>query len=223
MRTKVTSRAAIVLLVATSVSLTLGAQSTVPAPATDSSHQASPASSAGISGARSATDSSAQASPLLARNAHAREHAIPGDILTVVLQNTISSSAAHNGQLLHGHLLQPLPAQGDRQHFAAGAPVTLSVLATVPAGRITSYGEITLQATHVGTIPVFTLPLTFRGKRGAKDLPDSAPKKGGEAILSPATKLSFRVQPPPRPAGARPQGTRVGVPQPVPEAGSPQR
>jgi hypothetical protein len=79
------------------------------------------------------------------------------------------------------------------------------VIETLPAGRIYAAGEFSLQVERVGSIPVYTNTLTYRGQPGHKDLPDSAPAVGTDAGLAAGAALVFHVLPPPQPANGPPK------------------
>jgi hypothetical protein len=84
-------------------------------------------------------------------------------------------------RLSNGHVLR------------AGTHVGVTVLAVAAAGRLSSHGELTLQVTHVGPVSVLSDAMSFFGKEGHKDLPDSAPAKGTEASVAAGATLQFHV------------------------------
>lgn len=79
----------------------------------------------------------------------------------------------------------------------AGTPVMLTVIESVPVGRLGAAGELSLQVLRVGSLAVFTDTQTFHGKPGHQDLPDSAPQLGTEASFAAGAQLSFTIQKPP--------------------------
>jgi hypothetical protein len=122
----------------------------------------------------------------------------PHTALRLRLTNPIDSGRLKNGQTVHATLAAPV-SLSPRGTLPAGTPVNLTVVETLPAGRIYAVGEFSLQMLRAGSVPVFTDTLTFRGKPGHKDLPDSAPAVGTDAGLAAGAALTFHVQPPPSP------------------------
>ncbi len=174
------------------------AQKVQPQPVTDSSAQASPLTP--VSHAL-VEDTSAQASPISSghRRSPARlgpAHLAPHTALPVALGRAIDSGKLKQGENVTARLTAAVSVPGGRT-LPPGTPVTLSVIAAVPAGRISAVGELSLQAIQVGSIPVFTNTLVFQGKPGHQDLPDSAPALGTDAGLPSGAPLIFHVQPPP--------------------------
>jgi hypothetical protein len=139
-----------------------------------------------------ATDSAAESSPIIGTPHGAA--LTPNQHRAVRLEKTIDSAHLHNGDMLTGELTAPARAS-DGRSLPAGTRVGVTVLAVTPVGKIASHGEITLQVTHVGSIGVLSDALTFSGKPGPKELPDSAPAKGTEATVSADTTLRFHVPP----------------------------
>ena len=183
-------------------------QKTMAGPPTDTSVQASPIKPLGKV---PVVDASAQASPIgkgrLGGPSIQPETAVP-----VRLSEAIDSGRLHNGDSVAAVLSAPVPEAGTgcvgRVKAAGnagcagtvlpeGTPVTLTVVATVPAGKLAAAGEFSLQAVRVGDVVVFTNVQTFRGKPGPQDLPDSAPAVGTDAGLPAGAPLMFTVQPPP--------------------------
>jgi hypothetical protein len=183
------------------------AQNTQSAPATDSSAQASPLKPAP---AAPVNDSASQASPI--GPAHTASAWIaPHTALHVRLSSSIDSGRLKNGQTVSATLAGPV-SLSPRGSLPPGTPATLTVVETLPAGRIYAAGEFSLQVLRVGSVPVFTDTLTYRGQPGHKDLPDSAPSVGTDAALAAGAELTFHVQPPPAPASGPPaaRGTTPG-------------
>ncbi|WP_263417120.1 hypothetical protein [Terriglobus albidus] len=116
-----------------------------------------------------------------------------GMLLKVQMQEGISSADARNGQTLHGQLTEAITLEG--RVFAVGAPVTITVVAAAKAGEIDSAGEISLQVEAVGQEEVLSDVIVILGKEGAKDLEDSAPAKGTEAVVKAKSVLTFHVFP----------------------------
>ncbi|HEY5382167.1 MAG TPA: hypothetical protein VIJ65_07915 [Acidobacteriaceae bacterium] len=175
------------------------AQKTQSAPATDSSVQASPIKPAP---AAPVNDSSSQASPITPVRTGSGPHLAPHTTLPVRLSTGIDSGRLTNGQTVHATLSQPVALSTGRS-LPAGTPVDLTVVETLPAGRLYAVGEFSLQVVRVGSVTVSTDTLTFRGKPGHKDLPDSAPAVGTDAGLAAGAALTFHVLPPPS-AATRP-------------------
>jgi hypothetical protein len=137
-----------------------------------------------------AADASAEASPL--PNAP-HGTSVPAHTEVVVrLQKTIDSAKVHNGDIIDATLSAPVRTS-DGKTLPAGTRVGVTVLAAAPAGKIESRGELTLQLTHVGPAATISDELTFYGKEGHKDLPDSAPAKGTEASVASSATLRFHV------------------------------
>jgi hypothetical protein len=182
------------------------AQTTHSQPVTDSSTQASP-----IQSTRSApaTDSSAQASPITSSSTGAGISIAPHTAVAVRLAHAIDSGHLKNGETVRASLAEPLPLVL-RNAIQAGTPVELTVVETLPAGQIYAAGEFSLQVLSVGSVPVYTDTLTYRGEAGHKDLPDSAPAVGTDAGLPSGALLTFRVLPPPTAATGVPRSNNSG-------------
>jgi hypothetical protein len=186
-------RVAVFLAIGLSAAAAAPAQKTQSAPATDSSAQASPIKPAP---AAPVNDSSSQASPVTPVRTGGGPHLAPHTALPVRLSTGIDSGRLTNGQTVHATLSQPVALSAGRS-LPAGTPVDLTVVETLPAGRLYAVGEFSLQLIRVGAIPAYTDTLTFRGKPGHKDLPDSAPSVGTDAGLAAGAALTFHVLPPP--------------------------
>lgn len=171
---------------------------------TDSSAQASPIKSAP---AAPVTDSSAQASPIRSGNGNGNGLSIaPHTEIAVKLDHDIDSGKLKNGDTVSGTLAKPVTAS-QSSVLSAGTPVTISVVETMPAGRIYASGEFSLQLERVGQVTVYTDTLTYRGQPGHKDLPDSAPAVGTDARLAAGAQIVFHVLPPPEPANGPPKAS----------------
>jgi hypothetical protein len=118
--------------------------------------------------------------------------------VAVKLAAGVDSGSLKNGQTVAGTLTAAVPVVGGAA-LTAGTPVQLTVVETLPAGKIASAGEMSLQVLRVGSIGVFTDTQTFRGKPGHKDVADSAPQRGTDAALAAGATLTFHVPPPPQP------------------------
>ena len=179
------------------------AQVTTSAPVTDSAVQASPIKDAPRV---PAVDTSAQASPIGLGSADQGPAVATKTAIPVKLDEAIDSGRLENGQTVLGSLTTPVGK------LPIGTPVALTVVATMPAGKVNAVGEFSLQAVRVGKSEVFTDTLTFRGVPGHKDVADAAPAIGTDAGLVKGAALMFHVQMPPAPANGPPkaQGTVPG-------------
>jgi hypothetical protein len=174
-------------------------------PATDSAAQSSPVKPTPRA---PATDSAAQASPIPSSNGHDVSIA-PHTEIDLTLGRSIDSGHLKNGDTVAARLAKPV-ALVPKGMLSAGTTVQLTVVETLPAGRIYAAGEFSLQVERVGSVPVYTDTLTYRGKPGLKDLPDSAPAAGTDAGLAAGAELVFHVLPPPVPANGPPQANNRG-------------
>ena len=116
-----------------------------------------------------------------------------GTVLKVQMQQRVSSADARNGQILRGQLAEAVTLEG--RAFAVGAPVTITVVAVAKAGEISSAGELSLQVEAVGQEEVLSDVIVILGKEGTRDLGDSAPAKGTEAVVEAKSVLTFHVVP----------------------------
>ena len=116
-----------------------------------------------------------------------------GTLLKVQMQERVSSADARNGQILRGQLIEAVTLEG--RAFAVGAPVTITVVAVAKAGELTSAGELSLQVEAVGQEEVLSDVMVILGKEGTRDLGDSAPAKGTEAVVEAKSVLVFHVVP----------------------------
>ena len=184
------------------IGATTGAQQTPKVPATDASTQASPATASSQRGKD--VDGSAQASPEVGP---LPKHGGPALATLTTLAITLSR-AIDSGRLRNGdHVAATLSHAAGR--YPAGTPTVLSVIATVPAGRLSAAGEFSLQLMSVGRSAVYTETQTFRGQPGHKDLPDSAPALGTDAGLPVGAPLTYHVQPPPTAATGAPRSAAL--------------
>ncbi|QEE27418.1 hypothetical protein FTW19_04965 [Terriglobus albidus] len=116
-----------------------------------------------------------------------------GTLLKVQMQERVSSADARNGQTLRGQLTEAVTLEG--RAFAVGAPVTVTVVAVAKAGEINSAGELSLQVEAVGQEEVLSDVIVILGKEGTRELGDSAPAKGTEAVVEAKSVLTFHVVP----------------------------
>lgn len=184
---------ALCLLLFAGLTTAAHAQKVQPQPVTDSSAQASPLTPVPHA---PVDDNSAQASSISAERRRTGPHLAPHTAVSVALGRAIDSGKLKQGDTVTARLTAPIAAPGSHT-LPAGTPVMLSVIETVPAGRISAVGEFSLQAVQVGNIGVYTDTLVFQGKPGHQDLPDSAPALGTDAGLPSGAPLTFQVQPPP--------------------------
>lgn len=203
MRTRVSS---LLAWICAAAALSIGAiharaQNSHPPAVTDSAAQASPIRPAPSA---PATDSAAQASPV--GSARTGVSIAPHTAIPIRLTSAIDSGHLKNGDTVRVTLASPVSLT-PHGSLPTGTPAELTVIETLPAGRIASAGELSLQLVRVGSISVTTDPLIYRGQPGHKDLPDSAPAVGTDAVLPAGAELTFRVPPPPAPA--------VGPPKPA--------
>ena len=181
------------------------AQKTQEEPATDSAAQASPIKPA----PRAPVDDSAQqASPIRMGNGHG-ESISPHTAIDVKLSRGIDSGRLKNGETVQGTLSNAV-ALSPKGTLPEGTTVELTVVETLPAGRIYAAGEFSLQLERVGSVGVYTDTLTYRGKPGHKDVADSAPAVGTDAGLAAGAELTFHVLPPPAPANGPPHAKGEG-------------
>jgi hypothetical protein len=185
------------------VASTAWGQVTIPAPATDSSAQASPIKDAPKV---PAVDASAEASPIPATPLDCRPVIAAKTAIPLTLDEAIDSGRVKNGQTVLGALSAPVGK------LPAGTAVALTVVATVPAGKVNAVGEFSLQVVRVGKSEVYTDTQTFRGKPGHKDVADAAPAIGTDAGLPKGAPLTFHVLPQPAPANGPPAKADGKVP-----------
>jgi hypothetical protein len=199
------------------------AQQTQNMPVTDSAAQASPVNA---SGKGPVVDSANQASPIPPPRTQGVSIAT-GTAIPIKLKTGIDSGRLENGQSVSGTLDGAVKTSAGST-LSEGTPVSLSVVETVPAGRMSAVGEFSLQLVRVGEEPVFTDTQTFRGQPGHRDLPDSAAQMGTDAGLPAGAKLTFHVMPPPSfdvkkgsdPNAGSVNGVASGSPPPKSSAGT---
>jgi hypothetical protein len=130
----------------------------------------------------------------------------PGTALPITLSEAVDSGKLKNGSTLEATLTSAVPVKLSGTQcegtcsgitVPAGAKVTVSVVGAVPADKISSAGEMSLQVMKVGEFSVYCDTQTFKGKEGHKDVADSAPDKGTDAMLAAGAALTFHVLPAP--------------------------
>lgn len=143
--------------------------------------------STGIPGA---TDSSPEASPVAPQP---RGSAIrTGSAVSMQLSGEVSSGTVKNGDSVHGTLALPVKTTAGTV-LPVGTRVEGTVVSSARAGTVLSGGILSLQLTRVGAIAIVTDVLDFNGQEGHKDVADSAPEKGTEAIAQASATLQFHV------------------------------
>ena len=115
-----------------------------------------------------------------------------GSAVNFRLGEPLSSARQHNGDSVQGTLAAPLKT-ADGKLLAPGTPVVGTIVSSTPAGTIQSGGILSLQLTEVGGIPVVTNVRAFDGQPGHKDVADSNPGKGSEAVVNAGAVLAFQV------------------------------
>ena len=154
------------------------------------------------------TDSAVQASPIRSSNGSGVSIA-PHTEIALKLGRGVDSGHLKNGDTVAATLVKPV-ALTPKGSLNAGTPAELTVVETLPAGRIYSAGEFSLQLERVGSVPVYTDTLTYRGQVGHKDLPDSAPAVGTDAALAAGAELVFHVLSAPQAADGPPRASNGG-------------
>lgn len=143
--------------------------------------------SRGIPGA---TDTTPLASPVAPSP---RASAIKaGTTVSIQLTVQVDSGSFRNGDSLSGTLTTPLKTTAGTT-LPAGTKVVGTVVSAAKAGTVLSGGILSLQLTRVGAIPIVTDVLDFNGQEGHKDVADSAPQKGAEAVAQAGSTLIFHV------------------------------
>lgn len=181
------------------------AQKTQNEPATDSAAQSSPIQPTPRA---PVTDSAQQASPIQSNNGPGVSVA-PHTAINLRLRRSIDSGHLNNGDTIAATLAKPV-ALVPKGMLDAGTAAELTVVETLPAGQIYAAGEFSLQVERVGSVPLYTDTLTYRGQPGHKELPDSAPAVGTDAGLAAGAELVFHVLPPPQPASGPPNASSGG-------------
>jgi len=174
------------------------AQKTIDTPPTDTSVQSSPLKPAPKA---PVVDDSMQSSPIPEPKS-SNVFLPPHTAVPIALNEAIDSGKLKNGQTVHAKLTAAVTAHG--KSFSAGTPVELTVVGTVPAGKLNAEGEFSLQVESVGGVHAYTDTQTFRGKPGHRDVADAAPTIGTDAGLASGATLTFHVLPPPAEATAPP-------------------
>ncbi len=160
---------------------------------TDASVQASPTTAPPKA---PVVDGSVEASPIPGESKTGMKGTIaPGTALPIRLSAEVDSGKVKNGATLQAMLTAPVKAGSTT--VPAGAKVEISVVGAVPADKLSSAGEMSLQVMSVGGMSVYADTQTFKGKEGHKDVADSAPSKGTDADLAAGATLTFHVLPPP--------------------------
>lgn len=180
-------------------------QKTQNEPVTDSAAQSSPVQATPRA---PVTDSAVQASPIRSSNSSGVSIA-PHTEVALRLGRGIDSGHLKNGDTVAATLVKPV-ALTPNGSLSAGTSAELTVVETLPAGRISSAGEFSLQLEKVGSVPVYTDTLTYRGQIGHKDLPDSPPAVGTDAVLAAGAELIFHVLSAPQAANGPPKASNEG-------------
>jgi hypothetical protein len=189
------------LLAAFLLAMPVLAQKTTAGPPTDTAVQSSPLPGEKPAVKAPVVDDSMQSSPI--------PEPKPSDIwvaphtaIPIALEEALDSGKLHNGQAVRAHLAAAVAAHG--KTFPAGTPIDLTVVGSVPAGRMSQVGELSLQVLSVGGVAASTDTLTFRGQPGPRLTPDALPAIGSDASLAGGAQLTFHVLPPPVPATTPP-------------------
>jgi len=178
--------------------ISAAAQKTTSPPPTDAAAQSSPLQP---TPKVPAVDAAVQSSPIT--EPHSSGICIaPHTAIPIALSNAIDSGKVKNGQTIPAKLTTAVQAHG--KNLPAGTPVGITVVATVPAGKLNAVGEFSLQLESVGGIHAYTDTQTFRGKPGHRDVADAAPTLGTDAGLASGAALTFHVLPPPTEATGPP-------------------
>lgn len=157
------------------------------------------------------TDTSAQASPTAAP--HQGATLAIGTEVKVRISKPLNSGSAKNGMHVHAALDTPVKTSTGTT-LPRGARVDATVVSAARAGIIQSGGLLTLQLTRVDGIAIITDVREFDGKEGHKDVADSNPGKGTEAVVAPDTVLTFRVLQTGRVPGMPPEPSTADTPKP---------
>lgn len=131
--------------------------------------------------------------PILAQQATPGAKNAPGTPIKVQILDQISSKGAKNGQKVRGFLAENTTVEG--RTLPAGTEVTATVVATAKAGQLQSAGELSLQVEKAGGKELLSDVTVVMGQEGKKDLPDSAPAPGTEAVVEANSVLTFHVVP----------------------------
>ena len=115
-----------------------------------------------------------------------------GTTVHMTLNTAVNSGVALNGDKVTGTLSAPVTTSRGNM-LPAGTLVDATVVSSAKAGTQSSGGVLSIQLTRVGGIPVVTDVRDFNGAEGHKDVPDSAPAKGSEAVAQAGAPLDFKV------------------------------
>ena len=174
------------------------AQKTTAGPPTDTTVQSSPVKAPPK---EPAVDDSMESSPIPEPH-RSGVWIAPHTAISIALDEAIDSGKLKNGQTVPARLAAPVSVQG--KTLPAGTRAEVTVVATVPAGKLNAEGEFSLQLESVGGMHAYTDTQTFRGKPGTRDVADAAPAIGTDAGLASGATLTFHVLPPPVEATAPP-------------------
>ena len=204
------------------VSAPLFAQKAEDRPATDSAAQASPTTPARAPS--KATDASSEASPAAGPAPRGGASLPPGATVRIRIDRAIDSGRLKNGETVPARLTSPVRTTSGAE-LPAGTAAALTVVETVPAGRLAAEGEFSLQLVRVGNITTATDFRVYRGQPGPRDVADAAPKVGTDAGLPAGAAIEFRVMGQPGPLNGPPRreaevpgavnGTASGSPPPA--------
>ncbi len=177
----------------------LWAQKTTPMPATDSAAQSSPVQPAPKA---PVADAAVEASPEIGPASARGVSIAPGTAIQAVLVHGIDSGQLKNGQ----NVAAKLGAAVKTSHgtLPAGTPAVITVIGTVPAGKLSAAGEFSLELIRVGGVSTMTDIRTYRGEPGKREIADAAPAVGTNAGLPAGAKVEFQVSKPATAAVAAP-------------------
>lgn len=108
------------------------------------------------------------------------------------MSDAVNSGVQRNGDIVHGVLAASVKTSAGLT-VPSGAKVDATVVSAARAGTMLSGGVLSLQVTRIGGVPVITDVVDFNGQEGHKDVADSAPAKGSEAVVQPGAILQFHV------------------------------
>ncbi len=143
--------------------------------------------STGIPGAR---DNAAESSPVSGQRTGSAIKV--GSAISMQLSSSVDSGSFKNGDAVHGTLTAPVRTTAGVV-LPAGTRIDGTVVSAAKAGTVESGGILSIQLTRVGGVPVVTDVVDFNGKEGHKDVADSAPDKGTEAVARAGSTLNFHV------------------------------
>ena len=115
-----------------------------------------------------------------------------GTPIQMTLLSAADSKSLHNGDKVQGTLAAPLKTRSGHT-LAQGTRVEATVVSAAPVGTLASFGVLSLQLTRVGGLPIVSDVLDFNGQEGHRDVADSAPAKGTEAVVAAGSTLDFKV------------------------------